>query len=155
MRTKPAFIQAGCWPARMTPEIAAGYVGERSAEVFLRLVGKEYPHPVIDTGSGKGRRLLWLKTDLDRAIGVSDPPNAGTEHLDKARHGGMTELKEKSLTEGQGKALSTHRTKAYRVYAKETDKRVLNATLKRFGHSENEKNTPELMVENNQNRFKK
>lgn len=56
--------------------------------------------------------------------------------LDKARHGGMTEIEEANLTEGQGKALSTHRTKAYQVYAKETEKRVMNATLQRFGHSE-------------------
>jgi len=79
--TKAAVIPTGCWPARMPPEIAAGYVGERSAEVFLRLVGKEYPKPVVDTGSGKGRRMLWLKSDLDRAIGVEngeniDPPEA-------------------------------------------------------------------------------
>lgn len=56
--------------------------------------------------------------------------------LDQARHGGMTELEEAGLAEGQGKALSTHRTSAYQVYAKETEIRVLNATLKRFGHSE-------------------
>lgn len=56
--------------------------------------------------------------------------------LDQARHGGMTELEESGLTEGQGKAISTHRTSAYQVYAKETEKRVLDATLKRFGHSE-------------------
>ena len=55
---KPAFIPAGCWPARMPPEIAAGYVGERTTEAFLRLVGKEYPHPQVDTGSGKGRLRL-------------------------------------------------------------------------------------------------
>jgi hypothetical protein len=77
--SKPAVIPAGCWPARMPPEIAAGYVGERSAESFLKLVGKEYPNPIVDTGSGKGRRRLWLKSDLDRCLGLiaandSDPP---------------------------------------------------------------------------------
>ncbi|WP_292519940.1 hypothetical protein [Mesorhizobium sp.] len=41
--------------------------------------GKAYPPPVVDEGSGKGRRRLWLKTDLDRAIGLvadndRDPP---------------------------------------------------------------------------------
>lgn len=78
---KPATIPAGCWPPRMPPEIAAGYVGERSADAFLRLVGpgKAYPPPVVDEGSGKGRRRLWLKTDLDLAIGLiadndTDPP---------------------------------------------------------------------------------
>lgn len=57
--------------------------------------------------------------------------------LDAARHGGMTELEEAGLTEGEGRVLSKHKTgSAYRGYAKETDLRVLNATKKRFGHSE-------------------
>ncbi|MDR9809567.1 hypothetical protein [Rhizobium hidalgonense] len=57
--------------------------------------------------------------------------------LDKCRHGGMTELEESGLTEGQGRVLSKHKTAAaYRGYAKETEKRVLEATKKRFGHSE-------------------
>lgn len=63
--------------------------------------------------------------------------------LDQARHGGMTELEESGLTEGQGKAISTHRTSAYQVYAKETEERVLSATLKRFGHSERPKKPAE------------
>lgn len=68
--TKRALIPSGCWPPRMPPEIAAGYVGERTVEAFLRLVGQSYPAPVVDEGSGKGRRRLWLRTDLDRAIGL-------------------------------------------------------------------------------------
>lgn len=61
--------------------------------------------------------------------------------LDKARHGGMTELEEMGLTEGQGRALSKHRTSgAYRGYAKDTEKRVLEATKKRFGISESSEN---------------
>lgn len=49
----------------------------------------------------------------------------------------MTELEEKGLTEGQGRVLSKHKTaSAYRGYAKETEKRVLEATKKRFGRSE-------------------
>lgn len=67
-------IPPGSWPARMPPEIAAGYVGERTAEAFLRLVGTEYPFPSVDTGTGKGRRRLWLKTDLDRHLGLSTKP---------------------------------------------------------------------------------
>lgn len=60
--------------------------------------------------------------------------------LDKCRHGGMTELEESGLTEGQGRVLSKHKTAAaYRGYAKETEKRVLEATKKRFGHSEQPK----------------
>jgi hypothetical protein len=57
--------------------------------------------------------------------------------LDKCRHGGMMELEASGLTEGQGRALSKHKTAtAYRGYAKETEKGVLEAKKKRFGHSE-------------------
>ena len=52
--------------------------------------------------------------------------------LDACRHGGMTELEEAELTEGQGRALSAHRTKeSYAGYAKRTAPRVLSATRKR------------------------
>jgi hypothetical protein len=55
--------------------------------------------------------------------------------LDACRHGGMTELEEAALTEGQGMALSGHRTaQAYRGYAKETQERALSATRKRHAH---------------------
>ena len=44
--------------------------------------------------------------------------------LDACRHGGMTELEEAELTDGQGRALSGHKTaQAYRGYAKETMQR--------------------------------
>lgn len=57
--------------------------------------------------------------------------------LDMCRHGGMTELEEMELTEGQGRALSKHRTSAaYRGYAKDTEKRVLDATKKRMGKND-------------------
>lgn len=68
--------------------------------------------------------------------------------IEKCRHGGMTELEEKGLTEGQGKALSTHRSRAYGVYAKETDARVLSATKARFPHSESLKNPLKTRAEN-------
>lgn len=52
--------------------------------------------------------------------------------LDACRHGGMTELEEAALTDGQGRALSAHQTRsAYAGYAKETKERMLAATLKR------------------------
>jgi len=55
--------------------------------------------------------------------------------LDACRHGGMTELEEGALTEGQGRALSGHKTaQAYRGYAKETFDRALSATRKRHAH---------------------
>ena len=55
--------------------------------------------------------------------------------LDTCRHGGMTELEEAALTEGQGRALSGHKTaQAYRGYAKDTFDRALAATRKRHAH---------------------
>ena len=56
--------------------------------------------------------------------------------LDACRHGGMTELEEAELTDGQGRALSGHRTKrAYEGYAKRTLERALPATRKRYAHA--------------------
>lgn len=55
--------------------------------------------------------------------------------LDACRHGGMTELEEAELTDGQGRALSTHKTQqSYEGYAKRTAKRMLSATRKRHAH---------------------
>jgi hypothetical protein len=54
--------------------------------------------------------------------------------LDACRHGGMTELEEAGLTDGQGRALSGHRSKAYEGYAKRTFERALAATRKRRAH---------------------
>jgi hypothetical protein len=46
----------------------------------------------------------------------------------------MTELEEAELTDGQGRALSAHRTQqSYAGYAKRT-KRMLSATRKRHAH---------------------
>jgi hypothetical protein len=48
----------------MSAEIAAGYCGELTVKAFLERVGKEYPRPRVK----EGRRQLWLRDDLDRAI---------------------------------------------------------------------------------------
>lgn len=63
--------------------------------------------------------------------------------FDACRHGGMTELEEAELTDGQGRALSAHRTQqSYEGYAKRTEKRMLAATRKRHAHRlANEKTT--------------
>lgn len=71
--------------------------------------------------------------------------------LDACRHRGMTELEEAELTEGQGRALSAHKTsQAYSGYAKRTEKRMLSATRKRFAHRlvEAAVNEPETKVRN-------
>jgi integrase len=55
--------------------------------------------------------------------------------FDACRHGGMTELEEAELTDGQGRALSGHKTKqVYAGYAKQTLERALPATRKRHAH---------------------
>jgi hypothetical protein len=55
--------------------------------------------------------------------------------LDACRHGGMTELEEAELTDGQGRALSAHKSQhAYEGYAKRTMSRALSATRKRYAH---------------------
>jgi hypothetical protein len=48
----------------MSAELAAGYCGERTVEAFMERVGKEYPRPRVQ----EGRRQLWLRDDLDKAI---------------------------------------------------------------------------------------
>lgn len=57
-------ILVGCWPRRMTAELAAIYCGEPNAAGFLKRVGMEYPKPRVN----EGRRRLWLKDDLDQAM---------------------------------------------------------------------------------------
>jgi hypothetical protein len=75
--------------------------------------------------------MAKIVRDLRRKIGL--PP---TFTLDACRHGGMTELEEAELTDGQGRALSGHRTKrAYEGYAKRTMERALPATRKRYAHA--------------------
>lgn len=66
--TRPAIIPLGSWPRRMAAELAAGYCGERNVRGFLRRVGTEYPPPRVR----EGRRLLWLRDDLDRAMLPAD-----------------------------------------------------------------------------------
>jgi hypothetical protein len=68
--SKP-IILVGCWPRRMSADLAATYCGETSAKAFLKLVGVEYPRPCV---SERNRRL-WLKDDLDHAI---LPPDMAT-----------------------------------------------------------------------------
>jgi hypothetical protein len=66
--SRPPIIPQGSWPRRMCAELAAGYCGERSVEAFIARVGGEYPAPRVN----EGRRQLWLRDDLDRAILPSD-----------------------------------------------------------------------------------
>jgi len=62
-----------------------------------------------------------------RAPMARDLPSTFTR--DACRHGGMTELEEAELTDGEGRARSAQSSKAYD--AKRTQKRALAATRKR------------------------
>jgi len=57
-------VLVGCWPRRMSAELAAIYRGEPTTSAFLKRVGAEYPRPRVNDG----KRRLWLKDDLDRAL---------------------------------------------------------------------------------------
>ncbi|OLP44608.1 hypothetical protein BJF95_08880 [Rhizobium oryziradicis] len=112
------------------------------AESILRSVPR-YGLSIVCQKSGKlfgdGTRLSQDVTAVANKLGLPGFT------LDAARHGGMTELEERGLTEGQGRSLSKHKTStAYRGYAKETEKRVLEATKQRFGISERSEKPNEI-----------
>ncbi len=75
--SRAAHIPAGSWPRRMPADMAAGYCGEKSAAAFLKRVGKDYPLPRV----AEGRRRLWLRDDLDKAIAPSIVSNDIAEDL--------------------------------------------------------------------------
>ena len=62
--TGPASFPSGTWPRRMCAAYAAAYCGELTVEAFLKGVGTDYPLPRVKDG----RRQLWLRDDLDKAI---------------------------------------------------------------------------------------
>src|SRR5229473_3955857 len=92
----------------------------------------------IAEGKGKGTAKLWSYPGMEKLVQTLRKKVEGVSELftlDACRHGGMTELEEAELTDGQGRALSGHKTaQAYRGYAKETIKRALAATRKRHAH---------------------
>jgi hypothetical protein len=87
----------------------------------------------VEEGVAKPYSFSGMQKVVQRMRKVIGLPAAFT--LDACRHGGMTELEEAELTEGQGRALSAHRTSAsYAGYAKRTETRMLSATRKRHAH---------------------
>ena len=109
------------------------------AEAILAKVPKLGPHIVMRPMAKKGQEISAIPWDiftmgryvrmLRKELGL---PSDFT--LDACRHGGMTELEEAELTDGQGRALSAHKSKAYEGYAKRTERRALAATRKRHAH---------------------
>jgi hypothetical protein len=92
----------------------------------------------IAKGENKGSAKLWSYPGMEKLVQTLRKKIEGVSELftlDACRHGGMTELEEAELTEGQGRALSGHKTaQAYRGYAMETMRRALAATRKRHAH---------------------
>jgi hypothetical protein len=92
----------------------------------------------IERGERKGDAKVWSYPGMEKVVQQLRKKIDGVSTLftlDACRHGGMTELEEAELTDGQGRALSGHKTaQAYRGYAKETMKRALAATRKRHAH---------------------
>jgi hypothetical protein len=87
-------------------------------------VGRARPTKLY-SASGMAKLVRRLRSEADLPT---------TFTLDACRHGGMTELEEAELTDGQGRALSAHKSRAYEGYAKRTMERALAATRKRHAH---------------------
>lgn len=105
------------------------------AEEVLAMVPRKGLAIVVRAKAGEVVRawdamtMARIVRNLREPLGLPD-----TFTLDACRHGGMTELEEAELTDGQGRALSAHRSKAYEGYAKRTEKRALAATRKRHAY---------------------
>ena len=104
-------------------------------EVLAHLPRRGIPMVLREVEDGKSKPFAFSTMQhtvqrMRRKLGL---PEYFT--FDACRHGGMTELEEAELTEGQGRALSAHRTsQAYAGYAKRTEARMLAATRKRHAH---------------------
>ena len=102
-----------------------GHLARRGTPMILREVadGKSKPYSF----SGMQKIVQRMRKDIGLPVEFT---------LDACRHGGMTELEEAELTDGQGRALSAHKTKeSYAGYAKRTAPRMLAATRKRHAHA--------------------
>lgn len=104
-------------------EAVLAKVPQRGVPIVLR------KRPGAVTKAWDPMQMARLVKGLRQPLGLPD-----TFTLDACRHGGMTELEEAELTDGQGRALSGHRSKAYEGYAKRTERRALAATRKRHAH---------------------
>jgi hypothetical protein len=108
---------------------------EDAEEIIAKLPRRGVSMVLREIEKGKSKPFAFSTMqhkvqDLRKKLGL---PSYFT--FDACRHGGMTELEEAELTDGQGRALSAHRTQqAYIGYAKRTELRVLSATRKRHAH---------------------
>ena len=105
-------------------EAVLAHLLHRGVPMILREVRKGITKPFSFSGMQKIVHTMRDKLGLP-----------ATFTLDACRHGGMTELEEAELTDGQGRALSAHKSQqAYEGYAKRTMERALSATRKRHAH---------------------
>jgi hypothetical protein len=104
-------------------------------DILARLPRRGIPMILREVDDGKSKPFAFssMQHIVQRMRKKLELPDHFT--FDACRHGGMTELEEAELTEGQGRALSAHRTsQAYAGYAKRTEARMLAATRKRHAH---------------------
>ncbi len=132
-------------------EAVLRHLPRRGVSMILRQVQPDATKPYSFSGMQKIVHTMRDKLGL---------PSTFT--LDACRHGGMTELEEAELTDGQGRALSAHKSQqAYEGYAKRTMERALSATRKRHAHrlanvaGTNIQNEPQNRVQNAENRKNK
>jgi hypothetical protein len=106
----------------------AGFQPRTSSALLIPIIMRQ-----IAKGGGKGTAKVWSYPGMEKLVQTLRKKIEGVSELftlDACRHGGMTELEGAELTEGQGRALSGHKTaQAYRRYAKETMRRALAASL--------------------------
>jgi hypothetical protein len=99
---------------------------EEAEEVLSHLKRLGTPMVLYEVEEGKAKPFGFstMQHKMQRMREKLGLPSHFT--FDACRHGGMTELEEAELTDGQGRALSAHRTQqSYAGYAKRTAKRML------------------------------
>ena len=117
---------------------------------LLKEIAPSVTHAVVlrDAGTAAGIGQFAVIQSVAPSVGVEVSPIdlRGPAQIERVittfaqrpngacRHGGMTELEEAELTDGQGRALSAHKSRAYEGYAKRTMERALAATRKRHAH---------------------
>ncbi|MCK1578581.1 hypothetical protein IVB03_03025 [Bradyrhizobium sp. 168] len=116
-----------------TGEVVKFYEDAEAVLAGLTRLGVPMILREVDKGVSKPYSFSGMQKIVQRMRKEIGLPSIFT--LDACRHGGMTELEEAELTEGQGRALSAHRTReSYAGYAKRTEVRMLSATRKRHAH---------------------
>jgi hypothetical protein len=116
------FIEGRAWLARRFADAGLAVRTDEAGNLIGRRPGRTSSAAVVAVGS---------HSDTVPSGGRFD----GIADLVACRHGGMTELEEAELTDGQGRALSAHKSRAYEGYAKRTYERALAATRKRHAHT--------------------